>query len=126
MKTHPLVLLAMLLCLAHELKSQAWKDRSPEDKAQFFTRQMVNDLSLDDSLVMKVYAINLEVSKMFDSLYANRDKNDTRKGAAIIYTYRNEAFKKVLSTKEYLKFEDMERERREKRKKEQEEKQKKN
>lgn len=117
-----LIQVAVAMYGSHTVQAQSWKNRSAEDKARYYTKQMAEDLSLDDSVIIKVYQINLEVSKKFDSLYAKKNNPESRKGAALIYQFRNEAYRDVLSTKQYLKFEDMERERREKRKKEQEEK----
>lgn len=117
------IFVTMAICWLFHSNSalaQSFNKRSAEEKAEFFTRQMTKDLSLEDSVIKLVYAINLATSKKFDSLYKEGKNEDTRKGAALIYAFRNEELRKVLSTKAYLKFDDLERERREKRMKEKE------
>lgn len=106
------------LLWATALGAQNFKQRSPEDRARYYTRQMAEQLSLDDSAIIKVYQINLDVSHRFDSLYELKDDFERRRGAAQIYQYRNEQYKKTLSTKQYLMFDDLERERRERKEKE--------
>jgi len=94
-----------------------YQQRSPEDRARYYTRQMADQLSLDDSTILKVYQINLDISHRFDSLYELKDDYERRKGAALIYKFRNEQYRKVLSNKQYLIFDDLERERRERKQK---------
>lgn len=118
MKMKIIVVLGLFLVAAYTSRGQSWKDKSPEEKSRYYTRQMAEDLALDDSVILKIFQINVAVSKKFDSLYADKNNPNARKGAALIYQFRNEAYREVLTTKQYLKFEDLERERREKRVKE--------
>lgn len=108
----------MMICMP--VCAQNFKQRSPEDRARYYTRQMAEQLALDDSAILKVYRINLEVSHRFDSLYELKDDYERRKGAAMIYKFRNEQYQKVLTNKQYLMFDDLEREKRERKEKEKE------
>src|SRR5688572_23773931 len=95
--------LYLQMCIA-----QNYKKRSPEEKAHFYTDEMVQELSLDSATAVKVYEINLSVSRQFDSLYANRpEKNDARLGAIAIYRKRDAALRTVLSRQQFLMFDDI-------------------
>ncbi len=97
--------------------SQKYKKRTAEEKARFYTDEMIKELSLDSATSQKVFDVNLVVSQKFDSLYAaTEDNEDKRKGAIFIYKKRDSLFKEVLSKKEYLKYDDLQREKREKKK----------
>ncbi|HMN32563.1 MAG TPA: hypothetical protein PKA54_04265 [Chitinophagaceae bacterium] len=97
--------------------SQKYKKRTAEEKARFYTDEMIKELSLDSATSQKVFGVNLYVSKKFDSLYATTEgSDDKRKGAVFIYKKRDSLFKEVLSKKEYLKYDDLQREKREKKK----------
>jgi hypothetical protein len=105
--------------------AQQYKKRSPEEKARFYTDEMVKELNLDSLTSGKVYLINLAVSKQFDSLYASKpEKDDARKGAIAIYKKRDAELRNILSTQQFLMFDDIQREKREKKKLEKEQKEK--
>ncbi len=116
------ILTALWLC-TQSLIAQPYKKRTPEEKARFYTDEMVKDLQLDSLSAVKVFEINLLVSKQFDSLYAGEpDATQSRAGAIAIYRQRDAALRQVLSKQQFLQFDDLQREKREKRKKEKAEK----
>ncbi len=97
------------------------KQYSLEEKAQYYTKQMVDSLQLSTEQEKKVYTINLQVSKSIDSIYALKLESKVGKKAMVpIFKLRNEQYKEVLSTIQFLKYDDMEREKRERKKKQQE------
>lgn len=114
--------IALLLILFSTIASFAQhKKRSPEEKAVYYTREMASELQLDSAAIAAVYPIHLQVSRAFDSLYAaNPDKESSRKVAVEIFKNRNKQLKAVLTTIQYLKFDDIQREKMEKRRKEKE------
>jgi hypothetical protein len=115
---------ACVLCVQHSF-AQNYKKRTAEEKARYYTDEMVKELSLDSSISSKVFEINLLVSKQFDSLYATKpEKDDARQGAIAIYRKRDMALRTVLSTQQFLMFDDIQREKREKKKLEKEQKEK--
>jgi len=86
---------------------------------------MVKDLQLDSSMASKVFEINLLVSLQFDSLYATKpDKDQARQGAISIYKKRDASLRQVLSTQQFLMFDDIQREKREKKRLEKQQKEK--
>ncbi len=110
-------LLAALIFFPFVVFSQKYKKRSAEEKARYYTDEMVKELSLDSLTSFKVYEVNLFTSKKFDSLYsATEDSEEKRKGAFLIYKKRDSMFREVLSKKEYLMYDDIQREKREKKK----------
>ena len=77
-------IMSLLLC-AQCIFAQSYKKRTPEEKARFYTDEMVKTLELDSVTSEHVYEINLIVSKQFDSLYATRpESGEARKGAVAI------------------------------------------
>lgn len=112
--------LYLQICIA-----QTYKKRSPEEKARFYTDEMVRELSLDSATTLKVYEINLVVSLQFDSLYAaNPEKDEARMGAISIYRKRDANLRNVLSKQQFLMFDDIQREKRERKKQQREQKEK--
>lgn len=106
-----------LLLSVQILFAQSYKKRTPEEKARFYTDEMVKTLNLDSVTSVGVYEINLLVSRQFDSLYATSpEKEDARKGAVAIYKNRDLLLRKVLTTQQFLQFDDIQREKREKKK----------
>lgn len=93
---------------------QTYKRKTPEEKALRYTIEMKNDIQLDSIQTEKIYLINLEVSKLFDSMYASKPEKDVQKRVTIeILKNRDIEFRKILSTTQFLKFDDIQRERRE-------------
>ena len=73
----------------------------------------------------KLFEINLLVSLQFDSLYATKpDKDQARQGAISIYKKRDASLRQVLSTQQFLMFDDIQREKREKKRLEKQQKEK--
>ncbi len=115
-------IIALTLCAALSF-SQNYKKKTAEQKARFYTDQMIQELQLDSATSLKVFELNLLVSQQFDSLYAtNPEKDDARKGAIAIYKNRDAQLRKVLTTQQFLKFDDIQREKREKKRLEREQK----
>lgn len=115
-------IIALTLCATLSF-SQNYKKKTAEQKARFYTDQMIQELQLDSATSLKVYELNLLVSQQFDSLYAtNPEKDDARKGAIAIYKNRDAQLRKVLTTQQFLKFDDIQREKREKKRLEREQK----
>lgn len=114
-------LLLFLFISTNSLFSQKYKKRTAEEKAKYYTDEMAKELSLDSITSSKVYEVNLIVSKRFDTLYAGSpDKDEVRIKAIQIYKQRDSSLKVILSKKEFLMFDDIQREKREKKKKEKE------
>ncbi len=85
------------------IHAQTYQRRSAEEKARFYTNEMATSISLDSLQVSQVYDINLQVSKRFDSLYAGKPEKEDR----------DAAYRKILSPLQFLKFDDIQREKRE-------------
>ncbi len=118
-------LLLIILHLSLLAFSQEYKRKTPEEKARKYTAEMTNDISLEKEQEEKVYLINLAVSTRFDSLYASKPEKDLlRKCTIDILKARDVEFRKVLSTEQFLRFDDIQREKREKKQKEKLEKEK--
>jgi hypothetical protein len=120
-----IITLAVSVLLLQNAFAQNYKKRTPEEKAHYYTDEMVKELSLDSLTSAKVYEINLQVSLQFDSLYATKpDKDDARFGAVAIFKRRDMELRKVLSNQQFLMFDDIQREKREKKKQEKAQKEK--
>ena len=105
--------------------SQNYKKRTPEDKANFYTQQMVDELKLDSATQSKVYEINLMVSKQLDSAFAaHTEKESMKRVYYTVFKNRDAEFKKVLSKTQFLMYDDIQREKREKKQQEKLEKEK--
>ncbi len=112
-------LLLIILHLSVLSFSQEYKRKTPEEKAKKYTDEMAGEMSLEKEEVEKIYLINVEVSKRFDSLYASKPEKDVlHKGMVEIFKYRDAEFRKILTTEEFLRFDDIQREKREKKQKE--------
>jgi hypothetical protein len=108
-----------MLFLSFLLLAQNYKKRTPEEKARYFTDQLKNEIFLTDSQDSLIYATNLIVSRHFDSLKeANLSQQDYRKASVQLFKYRDSCFKQILTKKQYLQFDDLQREWREKKQKE--------
>ncbi len=117
-------IIALMLCSTFCF-SQNYTKRTPEEKARFYTDEMIKELNLDSTTSLKVFDINLLVSQQFDSLYATKpEKEEARKGAIAIYRNRDLQLRKVLTTPQFLMFDDIQREKREKKRLEREQKEK--
>lgn len=118
-------LLIITCFLGHASLAQTYKKRTPEQKAQYYTELMKKDIDIDSAQASMIYQVNIIVSQRFDSLYASDMEEQARKKAMVpIFKYRDGEYKKILSPKQYLIWDDLEREKREKKKKEKEEKKK--
>ena len=105
--------------------SQSYKKRTPEEKATYYTKQMVDDFKLDSSTTEKVYQINLIVSQQLDSAFAaHTEKEAMKRVYYTVFKKRDEAFRKVLTKRQFLEYDDLQRERREAKQKEKLEKEK--
>lgn len=112
-------LLLIILHLSVLGYSQEYKRKTPEEKAKKYTMEMVEEIKLDKDQEEKIYEINLNVSKQFDSLYASKPEKDILKKNTIdILRARDVEFRKVLTTEQFLRFDDIQREKREKKQKE--------
>lgn len=114
--------ISLLLILSFSVYSafnQSYKKRTPEEKATYYTKQMVDDLKLDSSTTKKVYEINLVVSKQLDSAFAaHTEKEAMKKVYYTVFKKRDEEYRKVLTKRQFLEYDDMQRERREAKQKE--------
>ncbi len=119
-----IVLLGGLVCV-YLTYGQGYKKRSPEERARYYTDEMVRDIKLDAIQEEKIYQINLMVSNQFDSLYlAQKDKDLSKQGAVHIYKKRDQQYRKVLTNEQFLRYDDIQRARREKKQQEKLEKEK--
>jgi hypothetical protein len=99
--------------------SQEYKRRTPEEKAKKFTSEMASEITLEKVQEESIYLINLQVSKRFDSLYATKpDKELSRKCSREIFKSRDLEFRKILTTAQFLQYDDIQREKYEKKVKE--------
>ena len=101
-------------------KKYAYKERTIEEKARYFTKQMVASLTVSEEQEEALYEMNILVSAKFDSLNVFVDSLERQERSAAyrsIYSYRDSCMRKILPTKEFLKFQDIEREKYEKKKK---------
>jgi hypothetical protein len=114
--------ISLLLILSFSVYSafnQSYKKRTPEEKATYYTKQMVDDLKLDSSTTKKVYEINLVVSKQLDSAFAaHTEKEAMKKVYYTVFKKRDEEYRKVLTKRQFLEYDDLQRERREAKQKE--------
>jgi hypothetical protein len=118
-------LLLIILHLSVLSFSQTYKRKTPEEKARKYTLEMAEEIKLEKEQEEKIYLINLEVSKRFDSLYASKPEKDLlRKESREIFKQRDLEFRKVLNTEQFLRFDDIQREKYEKKQKEKLEKEK--
>ncbi|MEZ5046503.1 MAG: hypothetical protein R2831_05875 [Chitinophagaceae bacterium] len=110
------------LILFFFVQTQAqYKKRTPEEKAKYYTAQLSEQVKLDSAQFEKIYAINIIVSQKFDSLYKENLEDAPRKRAMVnIFKYRDAAYREVLSERQFLIFDDYQREQYEKRKKDKE------
>lgn len=98
------------------LMAQTYQRKTPEEKAQKYTREMMAEIPLNAEQEPAVYAINLWVSRQFDSLYASHPEQDAlRPGMIAIFRNRDSALRTVLTNQQFLRFDDLQREKRKKR-----------
>lgn len=122
MKKRIYPILALLICLSisHLCFAQkaTYKKRTAEEKARYYTNQMTDSLDLNSEQEEKVYSIHLIVSQAFDSLYAHpiSDPNERKIRIRKIFETRDEDLRKVLTTKQFLRFKDIELEKYERKK----------
>ena len=103
--------------------SQTYTRKTPEEKAKKYTAEMATDITLDSVQYQKIYLINVDVSKRFDSMYASKPSKDLQRQSTIdILKARDVEFRRILSTEQFLRFDDIQREKREKKQKEKAEK----
>jgi hypothetical protein len=117
-----LLIISFAVCTSF---SQSYKKRTPEEKATYYTKQMVDDLKLDSSTTEKVYQINLIVSQQLDSAFAaHTEKEAMKRVYYTVFKKRDEEYRKVLTKRQFLEYDDLQRERREAKQKEKLEKEK--
>ncbi len=120
--------ISLLLIISFSISSafsQSYKKRTPEEKATYYTKQMVDDFKLDSATTTKVYEINLVVSQQLDSAFAaHTDKDAMKKVYYTVFKKRDEEYRKVLTKIQFLQYDDLQRERREAKQKEKLEKEK--
>ena len=111
--------LLIVLQLSFVLDAQDYKRKTPEEKARKYTSEMAAEITLEKTQEEQIFLINLDVSKRFDSLYASKPEKDIlRKITIDILKNRDAEFRKVLSPEQFLRFDDIQREKREKKLKE--------
>lgn len=97
------------------MPSTAQSRRTPEEKARYYSNQLKTDVALDSNQYRSVFSINLRVSQQIDSLYALPLDEQSRKRSMIpIFRERDSLFRQVLTTVQFLKYDDLQRERRQK------------
>lgn len=100
-------------------KKYEYKKRTPEEKARYFTKKMVDSLTVTEAEEEALYEMNIVVSQKFDSLRIIIDDLGRKERSAAyrnIYGYRDSCMKEIIPIKEFLKFQDIERERWERKK----------
>ncbi len=100
-------------------KKYTYKKRTPEEKARYFTKKMVDSINVTPAEEEALYMLNIQLGQKFDSVKAlTKNLSRTERTAAYrsIYAYRDSCMRKLLPTKEFLKFLDIERERWERKK----------
>ncbi len=121
-KVHLLLLFFVYALSSH---AQTFVKKTPEEKARKYTDELIAQIPLEKEQEEKIFLINVNVSKQFDSLYAAKaDKDEMRKAYAVIFKSRDAEFKKVLTKEQFLRYDDWQREKREQRLKEKAEKEK--
>jgi hypothetical protein len=120
MKTFARLSGLLLLCTLNA-KVYAWQKRSPEQKATYYTKQLQQDVGLDSLQYQLTYGINLRVSQQLDSLYGLNMEEEIRKKSMIpIFRSRDSSFRQVLTKRQFLMYDDVQRERWQKKKLEKE------
>jgi protein CpxP len=118
-------LLLLIFVYALSTQAQNYVKKTPEEKARKYTDELIAQISLEKEQEEKIFLINVNVSKQFDSLYAAKaDKDEMRKAYGVIFKSRDAEFKKVLTKEQFLRYDDWQREKREQRLKEKAEKEK--
>lgn len=116
-------LLLVILHLSVMVFSQEYKRKTPEEKAKKYTAEMAAEIHLENEQEAQIYLINVSVSTRFDSLYASKPEKDLLKKVTIeLFRNRDAEFRKILTTEQFLRFDDIQREKREKKLKEKQEK----
>jgi len=91
-----------------------------EKKARYFTKVMLDSLNVTAEQEEALYQMNIIVSEKFDSLgkVVNNLANQKERSHAYrsIYEYRDSCMRNILPIKEFLKFQDIEREKYERKK----------
>lgn len=117
------LLYSILFCSAPFITSAQqvgkYSKRSIEEKARFYTKEMIDKLELSAVQEEACYEINVEVSRQFDQLYKDTILNaeERRPIFRSIFQYRDSSLRKTLDRKQFLKFLDDEMEKRERKKK---------
>ena len=107
------ILFGVVFSCQAQRKKYSYRKRTPEEKARYFTKKMVDSLNVTDSEEEDLFKMNIAVTKKFDSLRTYVDKLERKERSAAyrkIYAYRDSCMKEILPIKEFLKFQDMERE----------------
>ncbi len=113
----------LLLFTGILLRAQSNKKRTPEEKAQYYTKELAEQVPIDSIQFRQIYEINLQVSNRFDSLYATKpDEIVRRKATGFILRSRDSSYRQILTKKQFLIYDDWQREKREMREKEKKDK----
>jgi len=121
------LLIIFCLSLSTITSAQAkykYKKRTAEEKARYFTKKMVDSLDVSEAEEEALYEMNIIVSQKFDSLnvfVSELSKKNRSAAYRSIYQHRDSCMKSILPIKQFLKFQDIERERWERKKKKQQE-----
>ncbi len=113
------ILFGVVFSCAAQRKTTDYKKQNAEQKARYFTKKMVDSLTVTPAQEEALYEMNIIVSAKFDSLNVLVDSLDRGERSAAyrsIYQYRDSCMKAILPIKEFLKFQDIERERYEEKK----------
>jgi len=108
----------VFLCHGQKRKYK-YKKRTAEEKAQYFTKKMVDSLRVTKSQEDSLFQMNIIVSQKFDSvktLVEGFSKKERSAAYRSIYAYRDSCMRSILPRKEFLKFLDIEREKWERKK----------
>jgi len=102
------------------LKAQKRKFTN-EQKAAYYTQQLVDSLNISEKQRLQAFEVNFMVSNSMDSLYKNIGDDKQRRRAMVdVFKKRDSLFRTILTNEQFLRFDDMEREKREQKKKKKE------
>ena len=116
------VILGLCLCIYGQSSFSLWAQakRNPDQKARYYTREMMQTLHLPDSLERPIFEVNRWVSLQIDSLYAAPLENGPRRFAMRgVFQQRDSMYRQLLPKLKYLEYDDWQREKWEKRQAEQ-------
>lgn len=98
-----LLSLALTIGLGAFAQKADTNEKSPADKAQQRTEQMVKDLGLDAAQKEKVATINLTYSTAIKNVNSLTDETAREKRGDVVKANRDNAFKEVLTPEQFSK-----------------------